>query len=123
MPALFLGSALPAQGATLSAEPAAQPYHLRFFHTHTGEHLDVVYRAGGQYIPEALDQLDHFLRDHRTGEVHHYDPRLFDVLNDLTASVGRAGAEIQVICGYRTPWSNEFLRTHTIGVPAETSEM
>ncbi len=46
----------------------------------------------------------------------HCDPRLFDVLNDLTASVGRAGAEINVICGYRTPWSNQFLRTHTAGV-------
>ena len=123
VPALFLGSALLAPGATLGAQSDAQFYHLRFFHTHTGEHLDVVYRAGGQYIPEALNQLDHFLRDHRTGDVHHYDPRLFDVLNDLTASVGRAGAEIQVICGYRTPWSNEFLRTHTAGVALHSLHM
>jgi len=92
--ALLLGAALFAQ----SAELAGQPYHLRFFHTHTGERLDVVYRMGEQYIPEALDQLDHFLRDHRTGYIHHYDPRLFDLLNDLTASVGRAGAELNVIC-------------------------
>src|SRR6266498_1390120 len=53
-----------------------------------------------------------FLRDHRTGEVHHFDPRLFDLLSDLTASVGRPGAEINIICGFRTPWSNEFLRHH-----------
>lgn len=100
-----------------------QAYHLRFFHTHTGERLDVTYRAGDQYIPEALDQLDHFLRDHRTGEIHHYDPRLFDVLSDLMASVGRAGAEIHVICGYRTPWSNEFLRAHTVGVAQHSLHM
>ena len=55
----------------------------------------MVYRVGDQYIPEALSQLDHFLRDHRTGDIHHYDPRLFDLLNDLTASVGRAGAELK----------------------------
>ncbi len=83
---------------------------------HTGARLDVVYRVGDRYIPEALDKLDHFLRDHRTGDIHHYDPRLFDLLNDLTASVGRAGAELHVICGYRSPWSNEFLRNHTAGV-------
>ncbi len=117
--ALTLGSALFAQGAGLGA----QPHHLRFFHTHTGERLDVVYREGDRYIPEALDQLDHFLRDHRTGDVHHYDPRLFDLLNDLTASVDRAGAELQVICGYRTPWSNEFLRTHTVGVALHSLHM
>jgi uncharacterized protein YcbK (DUF882 family) len=113
--ALALGPALFAQDA--------QPYHLRFFHTHTGERLDVVYRVGDQYIPDALNQLDHFLRDHRTGDVHHYDPRLFDLLNDLTAAVGRAGAELNVICGYRTPWSNEFLRTHTVGVALHSLHM
>ena len=119
----FLGSALLAPGATLGAQSAAQPYHLRFFHTHIGEHLDVVYRVGDRYVPEALNQLDHFLRDHRTGDVHHYDSRLFDVLTDLTATVGCAGAEIQVICGYRTPWSNEFLRTHTAGVALHSLHM
>lgn len=116
---LWLGSALLAQ----SADPGAQPYHLRFFHTHTGERLDVTYRAGGEYIPEALDRLDHFLRDHRTGDAHHYDPRLFDLLNDLMASVGKTGAEINVVCGYRSPWSNEFLRTHTVGVAPRSLHM
>jgi uncharacterized protein YcbK (DUF882 family) len=97
--------------STESAATPAREYRLRFYHTHTGERLDVVYRRGDHYIPEALDQLDHFLRDHRTGDVRHFDPRLFDLLNDLTASLGDSGGEIDVICGYRTPWSNEFLRT------------
>jgi uncharacterized protein YcbK (DUF882 family) len=94
-----------------SVSPATHEYRLRFFHTHTRERLDIVYRRGDQYIPEALGKLDHFLRDHRTGDEHHFDPRLFDLLHDLTASLGDSGGEIDVICGYRTPWSNEFLRT------------
>jgi uncharacterized protein YcbK (DUF882 family) len=89
-------------------------YRLRFYHTHTGERLDVVYRRGDQYIPAALDELDHFLRDHRTGDVRHFDPRLFDLLYDLTASVGDSSGEIDVICGYRSPWSNEFLRARSL---------
>jgi len=96
---------------TESKVPSLHEYRLRFYHTHTGERLDVVYRRGDQYIPAALDELDHYLRDHRTGDVHHFDPHLFDLLYDLTASLGDSGGEIDVICGYRTPWSNEFLRT------------
>jgi len=108
---LFLLAPLLGHAGTESASPTPHEYRLRFFHTHTGERLDVVYRRGDQYIPEALDELDHYLRDHRTGDVRHFDPRLFDLLYDLTASLGDSGGEIDVICGYRTPRSNEFLRT------------
>ena len=91
-----------------------QEYRLRFYHTHTGERLDIVYRRGDTYLPGALAELDHFLRDHRTGEVHQFDPRLFDLLHDLTASVRDPGGEIDVVCGYRTRWSNEFLRSRSL---------
>jgi len=96
-----------------SASQSEQEYRLRFYHTHTRERLDIVYRRGDEYIPDALDKLDHYLRDHRTGDVRHFDPRLFDLLYDLTASLGDSGGEIDVVCGYRTPWSNEFLRTRS----------
>src|ERR1700733_6935479 len=96
-----------------SATPSPREYRLRFYHTHTNERLDIVYRRGENYEPNALAELDHYLRDHRTGEVHHFDPHLFDLLYDLTASVNDSGGEIHVICGYRTPWSNEFLRTRS----------
>jgi uncharacterized protein YcbK (DUF882 family) len=99
-------------GRTLEpARSSPREYRLRFYHTHTNERLDIVYRRGENYLPQALADLDHYLRDHRTGEVRHFDPRLFDLLHDLVASVNDAGGEIQVICGYRTPWSNEYLRT------------
>ena len=99
-------------GQTLkSATPAQREYRLRFYHTHTNERLEIVYRRGENYLPGALAQLDHYLRDHRTGEERHFDPHLFDLLNDLTVSLNDSGGEIDVICGYRTPWSNEFLRT------------
>jgi uncharacterized protein YcbK (DUF882 family) len=101
-------------GQTLeSAGPSSREYRLRFYHTHTNERLEIVYRRGENYLPEALAEIDHYLRDHRTGEVRHFDPHLFDLLYDLTASLMDTGGEIDVICGYRTPWSNEFLRTRS----------
>jgi uncharacterized protein YcbK (DUF882 family) len=99
------------------------PYRLHFFHTHTGERLDIVYRHGDAYDPDALERMNHYLRDHRTGDIHDYDPRVFDLLHDLTVALGRPDAEIDVICGYRTPWSNEYLRSHGHGVAEHSLHM
>jgi uncharacterized protein YcbK (DUF882 family) len=83
------------------------------YHTHTEERIDIVYRVGETYVPEAEAQLEQFLRDHRTGDVHPYDPRLFDLLVDLTVALGRPGADIDVICGYRTSWEQALIFTTT----------
>jgi len=102
-----------AQPSNTGVQPGPE-YRLRFYHTHTNEHIDIVYRRGDTYLPGALDQLDYFLRDWRTGQVHRYDPRVFDLLHDLLASVDKPSDEINVICGYRTPQTNEFLRTRNV---------
>jgi uncharacterized protein YcbK (DUF882 family) len=99
-----------------SSSQEGHDHLLQLFNTHTGERLGIVYRRGDQYIPSALAKLDYFLRDHRTGDVRHFDPRLYDILSDLTLSVGHPGGEIDIICGYRTPSTNESLRAHTTGV-------
>ena len=65
-----------------ASNPSPREYRLCFYHTHTNERLDIVYRRGQNYLPDALAKLDHYLRDHRTGEVHHFDPHLFDLLYD-----------------------------------------
>jgi uncharacterized protein YcbK (DUF882 family) len=101
------------------AEPRSQDgqdHFLRLYNTHTGERMEIAYRRGDQYVSGALAKLDYFLRDHRTGDVRHFDPRLYDILYDLTASIGHPGGEIDIVCGYRTSTTNESLRAHTTGV-------
>ena len=105
----------PAQ-TSAGVSASQQEHRLHLFNTHTNERVDIVFRRGDSYLPDAIAKLDYFLRDHRTGDVRHYDPRLYDILEDLTAAVGHPGGEIDIICGYRSPWTNEFLRTHTSGV-------
>ncbi len=117
--ALLSGSS---SGSAVDTEITAI-HRLRLYHTHTNEHIDVVYRQGDRYVPNGIAELDRFLRDHRTGTVHHYDPRLFDLLSELTAAVGRPEAEINVICGYRTPWSNAFLRSRSSAVASHSLHM
>jgi uncharacterized protein YcbK (DUF882 family) len=106
---VLLFSAASTQAATLSPIE----YRLRFYHTHTNERIDIVYKRGANYLPEALEKLDHYLRDSVTGVVHHFDPHLFDLLYDLTVAVHDPGGEIAVVCGYRTPQTNEMLRNRS----------
>ena len=122
--ALLILAVISVSNSYSAAEPTStQEHHLRLYHTHTGEHIDIVYRRGDVYIPEAEEELDHFLRDHRTGDVKHYDPRVFDILSDVAAAVGHPGVEIEIICGYRTAWSNEFLRARSAGVAKNSQHM
>jgi uncharacterized protein YcbK (DUF882 family) len=90
-----------------------QKYSLNLRHLHTGETLNVVYRIGNTYVPSAISKLNHFLRDSRTAAVGHYDPKEFDVLHSILQKLHKPNAEIDVVCGYRSPWSNEFLRTRS----------
>lgn len=99
------------------------PYRLRLFNTHTGKRLEIVYRHGDIYDPASLLRVDQFLRDRWTDAVHGYDPRVLDLLHDLTIALGRPSAEIDVICGYRTPKSNEYLRTHGHAVARHSLHM
>ncbi len=104
------------EAAEESRSQDGQDHVLRLYNTHTGERMEIAYRRGDQYISGALAKLDYFLRDHRTGDVRHFDPRLYDILYDLTASIGQPGGEIDIVCGYRTSTTNESLRAHTTGV-------
>ncbi len=96
---------LPARGA--------KRYWLRMHHTHTGEDIAIVYRIGDTYLPEAMDKLNYFLRDHRTQDVANYDPQEFDVLHSIMQKLRRPNGVIDIVCGYRTPESNEYLRTRS----------
>ncbi|MGA8043263.1 MAG: DUF882 domain-containing protein [Terracidiphilus sp.] len=102
----------PAFADASSLPIASSPFALHFLDTHTGRRLDVVYRNGKGYDQVGLTELNDYLRDRRTGQIHTYDPRVFDLLHDLLTSLGRPNGEIDVICGYRTPWTNEMLHAH-----------
>ena len=92
---------------------AAAPRQLAMAHTHTREDIDVVYAVGPHYEPAALQQLDHFLRDHYSGDVGHIDPALHDLLHALHATLGPVGgapAPFHAISGYRSPKTNAHLK-------------
>jgi uncharacterized protein YcbK (DUF882 family) len=87
-----------------------------------GEIIDVIYRVGDMYIPEALDQLSEFLRDTHNDEVKNYDPRTFDILHTMLARLNRSSNEIEVLSGYRTKETNDALRESGTTNAAEHSQ-
>src|SRR5688572_2198762 len=122
----FLGLAESALASALdgSAPPAAASATraLRFLHTHTGEKLTVEYFTGGDYLPDALSTVNHFLRDFRTGEVHDIDAGLLDLLHRLDG-LTETSRPFQVISGFRSPRTNAMLRQKSEGVAAGSLHM
>lgn len=95
---------------------------LSFYHTHTGEKLRVAYAEGSRLIREALDEVNHFLRDFRSGEAHPMDPQLLDILHHLQQSTGGKGP-FEIISAYRSPQTNEMLRANSNGVAQRSLHM
>ena len=99
-------------GATLGAAPrlaSAPDRSLSFFHTHTGERLTTAYCCEGAYVPAALADVNHVLRDFRANAVKPIDPNLLDLLFQLNGALG-TDQPFHVISGYRTPETNAMLQ-------------
>lgn len=93
---------------------------LTLHHLHTDEEITITYKRDGRFDEDALKRLDHFLRDWRREEQVHMDPRLFDVVWEVSREMGPEKL-IQVVCGYRAPSTNAMLRRRSSGV-AEFSQ-
>jgi uncharacterized protein YcbK (DUF882 family) len=125
--ALALAAHVRAAHATVAATGLLQdeiraPRSLSLVSTHTAERLSVCYFANGSYLPTALEQLNHLLRDHRTGDLAPIDPRLFDQLHALARGAG-CEPQFEIISGYRSPATNAKLRAASSGVARHSMHM
>ena len=95
---------------------------LKFFHTHTGDSLQVVYFRQGEYDPDALAELRVFLADWRDGKQHDLDPQLMDILWQIQQATGSIDTW-EVISAYRSPQTNEMLRSRSKGVAMKSQHL
>ena len=101
----------------------AAPRTLDFLHTHTGEQLlGVEYFTGLRYVPSALEEVNHCLRDWRNDQVHPIDPALLDILHGLAQATGTR-QPFQIISGYRSPVTNAMLRSQSTKVSSSSLHM
>jgi uncharacterized protein YcbK (DUF882 family) len=120
----FVQAAAALAGTLLAAPALAAPRSrtLSVVHTHTGEKLSSVYYRDGAYVPGELARINYVLRDFRTGQVHDIDPAVLDIAVDLRELAG-TDAPYEIICGYRSPHTNEMLRSHSSGVAEHSLHM
>jgi uncharacterized protein YcbK (DUF882 family) len=82
---------------------------LSLYHIHTKESITITYMKDGQYVPSAMKKLNYVLRDWRRNEVITISPRTIDLMWELHADLG-SRAPIHIVCGYRSPKTNAFLK-------------
>ncbi|WP_295884937.1 DUF882 domain-containing protein [uncultured Thiohalocapsa sp.] len=121
----FLGAALAVASAPAFARHSASAdvRTLSLHHLHTDERLSVAYRIGDNYQRSALQRLNHFLRDFRTGDETAIDPQLFDLLYDVKRRLGHDDGTFEIISGYRSPRTNNRLRRTSSGVARRSLHM
>ena len=94
---------------------------LSFFHTHTGESLEISLSTGNLQ-PSVQSELNMFLRDFRTGDIHPIDPGLMNILSNIQLVAGSRGT-IEVISGYRSKKTNQALSRKSHGVAKKSLHM
>jgi uncharacterized protein YcbK (DUF882 family) len=119
--ALVCATPLPAWARTNPAGPAERTVSL--LNTHTGERLrKVVYWEQGVYLTDALEEINYVLRDHRTDEIHNIDPKTIDLMAAISRKIG-ATRPFEIISGYRSPQTNQLLRSISRGVAKNSYHM
>lgn len=88
---------------------------IQMYSGRTGESLNTIYWIEGEYIPDALNEINYFMRDWRSDEVRDMDPRTLDI----AAAAHRlldVDEPFMLLSGYRTKKTNAMLRESSHGV-------
>jgi uncharacterized protein YcbK (DUF882 family) len=98
----FLSTLTPSQAA-------GETRTISLYQVHTKESLTVTYKVNGRYIPSAMSKINHLLRDWRRNETIKIDPETIDLMWELHADLG-SNRPVHIICGFRSPKTNAFLK-------------
>jgi uncharacterized protein YcbK (DUF882 family) len=95
---------------------------ISLHHVHTGEDLTITYKRNGRFDEDALKKINWVLRDWRKNDATKMDPEEIDLLWEVYREVG-ATQPIYIICGYRSPATNNMLRRRSKGVARFSQHM
>ncbi len=88
----------------------------------TGERINIVYWIEGEYIGEALQEVNNFMRDWRSGQSINVDTRTIDIMA-ASHRLLDIDEPYQLLSGYRTPQTNALLRSRSRGVAKKSLHM
>lgn len=88
----------------------------------TGEHLETIYWIEGEYIAEAVREINVHMRDWRTGEAVQMDLRTIDIMS-ASLNLMDSSEPYLLLSGYRSPQTNAMLSTRSSGVARNSLHM
>ncbi|MCF6343622.1 MAG: DUF882 domain-containing protein [Devosiaceae bacterium] len=88
---------------------------LYIYYSSTKETAKITFKRNGRYDKKGLTQLNQLLRDWRRNEPTNMDPTLFDLVWEVYKESGATGP-IHVVSAYRSPATNEMLRSRSRAV-------
>lgn len=98
---------------------------VRMYSGRTGESMDTIYWIDGKYIPEALKEINYFMRDVRTGTQHRIDARTLDILA-AAHKLMDVSEPYMLLSGYRSPQTNRSLRgtaKHSLHMQGQAADL
>jgi uncharacterized protein YcbK (DUF882 family) len=95
---------------------------VRMYSGRTGESLDTIYWIEGEYIPQVMKEINHFMRDWRSGERIEIDARTVDIMA-AAHSLMDVSEPYMLLSGYRCPATNAMLRSKSGGVARNSLHM
>ncbi|MEL6685018.1 MAG: DUF882 domain-containing protein [Pseudomonadota bacterium] len=88
----------------------------------TGERLETVYWIEGEYIAEAVREINIHMRDWRTGEAVQMDLRTIDIMS-AALNLMDTSEPYLLLSGYRSPRTNQMLSSSNRGVARNSLHM
>lgn len=88
----------------------------------TGEKINTIYWIEGEYIKDAVNEVNYFMRDWRTDDVKSIDLRTVDVMS-AAHNLMDATEPYLLLSGYRSPKTNAMLRSRSRGVAKNSRHM
>jgi uncharacterized protein YcbK (DUF882 family) len=119
--ALALGSTALLPQTALAALPERR---LAFRNVHNGERIDARYFGGGRFDSQGLAEINHGLRDWRTGEIATMDQQLLDLLVAVRDRLGVSPRRpFDLISGYRSAHTNAALHARSGAVASRSQHV
>ncbi len=84
---------------------------LKLYNIHTGEYIEATFFSKDKFIDNELKRLDYFFRDYRLNKAVEMDINLYSLLYAIQ-SVTKTKEPIEILSGYRTKWTNNYLKRH-----------
>lgn len=95
---------------------------IRMYSGRTGERLDTIYWIEGDYIKDAVKEINQFMRDWRTDGVKSIDLRTVDIMA-ASHNMLDVNEPYMLLSGYRSPETNAMLRSRSRGVAKNSLHM